>query len=709
MFGRLLPPLALVLVLAAGMLAAFPAQPALGQSDGTKLYVYIEELPDWAPYAANVMYESTKYWEEQIPGLEFYEVDDPSLANFRVQWVRDFGGERIGYALGSHLIEVGLGDSNCLDQWNPFSANHVTDIMTHEIGHVLGYKHADDPNDIMYPVALNWEYGVVEHELSFAESFGRYIPLCTSKQAASFDFQVSTDDPVYGFDVYFVPSPDSLDQWGRGQPFEHYADDSCFGEGYLQYGSTCEGVAGDGGLMIVTDDVQSNRLTTINVQLQEVSEAQTYDAPQPFPAKLQGDPGALSIPDSYNLFVDPQGRYTIQYPSTWTVSDSDFEAQQVGFYDHETGAAAITVLLQEDVAEYTSDELLDGFVDGMRDSCISQTYSTHGQVCYKFQVIGRDVFSSETGPYSYGVMTASTIQYADQPGPSEVLAVTLVGLYDGGNMWSVLVACRLLPESAYLVREQCIEPLTASVASFQLTRTSAHQTGQAERIPVPQEPDPGPGAPVPSAKIGNIGVDQDIYVLGPAAITTYAKISGTAGDTSKGDKIGITYTYPDGTTNGNLVHPTKDGYFEALLALDRDSPRGTYEVFASLDNQVIGIVTFEVTDRQPKPVPRPPVVDAQPAAGQASIPEWVRISAGGWAEGALDDGAFLRSIQYMINQGTIQIPATEAGDGEGTSKIPAWVRISAGWWAEGAIDDGTFVRSMQFLVQSGVMVVAESE
>ena len=312
-------------------------------------------------------------------------------------------------------------------------------------------------------------------------------------------------------------------------------------------------------------------------------------------------------------------------------------------------------------------------------------------------------------------MTASTIQYADQPGPSEVLAVTLVGLYDGGNMWNVLVACRLLPEPAYLVREQCIEPLTASVASFQLTRTSAHQTGQAERIPVPQEPDPGPGAPVPSAKIGNIGVDQDVYVLGPAAITTYAKISGTAGDTSKGDKIGITYTYPDGTTNGNLVHPTKDGYFEALLALDRDSPRGTYEVFASLDNQVIGIVTFEVTDRQPKPVPRPPAVNAQPAAvsepaaGQASIPKWVRISTGWWAEGALDDGAFLRSIQHMINQGTIQIPATEAGDGEGTSKIPAWVRISAGWWAEGAIDDGTFVRSMQFLVQSGVMVVVESE
>ena len=436
---------------------------------------------------------------------------------------QDFGGEHIGYALGSHFIEVGLGDSNCLDQWNPFSANHVSDIMIHEIGHVLGYKHTDDPNDIMYPIALNWGYGVIEHELSFAESYGRYIQLCTSKQVTSFNFQVSTDDPVYGFDVYFVPGPDSLNRWNEGQPFEYYADDSCFGEGYLRYGSTCEGVAGDGGLMIVTDDVQSNPLTTITVQLQEVSEARMYDVSKPFPTRLQDDPDTLIIPDSYNLFVDPQGRYTIQYPSTWTVADSDFEVQQVNFYDHETGAAAITVLLQEDVTEYMTDELLDEFVDGMRDSCNSQTYSTHGQICSDFQVIQREVFSSEVGQYSYGVMYASTIQYRDQPTSSEILAVTLAGLYDGDDMWNVLVTCRLLPESVDLAHEQCFEPLMASVTSFQLTRTSAHQTEQTERIPVPQEPDLGLEMPAPSM-IGNVDVDQDVYVISSGYVTTLSLI-----------------------------------------------------------------------------------------------------------------------------------------------------------------------------------------
>ena len=164
--------------------------------------------------------------------------------------------------------------------------------------------------------------------------------------------------------------------------------------------------------------------------------------------------------------------------------------------------------------------------------------------------------------------------------------------------------------------------LADSIASFQLTSTYKHQTGQTELIPVPQEP-------APSAQIGDVAADQDVYVVGPAAITTYAKISGTAGETKRGDKVAITYTYPDGTTNGNLVYPTKDGYFEALLALDRDSPRGTYEALASLNNRLIGIVTFEVTDRQSEPVPppAPPAVKDSDGGGadvDAEIPVIVR-------------------------------------------------------------------------------------
>lgn len=726
------------------MLAVFPAQPALGQADETKLYMYIDELPDWASYASNVMYESTRYWEERIPGLKFYEVDDPSLADFQVYWVKDFGVEHVGYALGSHFIEVGLGDSNYLDQWNPFSATYVSDIMAHEIGHVLGYAHTDDPNDIMYPIALNQEYGIVEYETLSTRSYGHYIPVFSSKQVTSFNFHVSTDDPVYGFDVYFVPGPESLDQWSEGQPFEHYVDDSCLGKNYLQFASTCEGVAGDSGLLIITHDVQSSPLTTITVRLQETSEIRTHAVSQSFPTKLR-DSDTASAADSYNLFVDPQRRYTIQYPSTWIVDDEVYAAHQVSFYDHQYWAAAITVLLFDgDYAGYSDEEILDVIIEYERDFCSGLTYSVDHQVCYDFAVISRDVYTQESGRHVYIVTYESTRQYDDSSLPGEYPMVTIVAeLHDGGNIWNVIA------DSDVSAFDMYSELLADSIASFQLTSTSESQAGQTGLIPVPQEPVPGLGMPAPSMKIGDMDVAQDIYAVGSAAITTYAKISGTVEETRKGDKIAITYTYPDGTTNGNLVYPTKDGYFEVLLALDLNSPRGTYEVFASLNNRMIGIVTFEVTDRQPEPVLLPPATvkdsggdgadtdteiptivredddgadvddgaNAMPpaegvrpadvsesAAGQASIPEWVKISAGWWAAGALDDGTFLQSIQYLIDQGIIQLPTTEAGGGEGEGKIPTWVRTSAEWWAEGSIDDDTFVRSIQFLVQGGVIV-----
>ena len=88
----------------------------------TDKYVYIEELPEWASYAGDVMYESTKYWEERLPGMAFYQIDDPAQADFRVQWVKEFGVEHVGYALGTHFLEVGLGDSDCEGRWSPYSS-----------------------------------------------------------------------------------------------------------------------------------------------------------------------------------------------------------------------------------------------------------------------------------------------------------------------------------------------------------------------------------------------------------------------------------------------------------------------------------------------------------------------------------------------------------------------------------------------------------
>ncbi|MCH7648774.1 MAG: matrixin family metalloprotease [Thaumarchaeota archaeon] len=235
-------------------------------------YVYVDELPSWADYAVGVMYDSTRYWEEPNPELKFYVTENPNDADFRVQWVKDFGGEQhVGHAYGKQFVEVGLGDSNCYGKWQPYSRNYVSQIMTHEIGHILGLDHSNDVKSIMYPTAIHLEYGIVEEEFTLTESYGQFYSPCTIKGVTSIDYWVSVDDPTYGFDVYFVPSVESFDDWADGKSFQYYSDEECFGKNYRSYGGTCNGVTKESGLLVIANDVLSKEIATITVQYKEQS------------------------------------------------------------------------------------------------------------------------------------------------------------------------------------------------------------------------------------------------------------------------------------------------------------------------------------------------------------------------------------------------------------------------------------------------------
>ena len=100
----------------------------------------------------------------------------------------------------------------------------------------------------------------------------------------------------------------------------------------------------------------------------------------------------------------------------------------------------------------------------------------------------------------------------------------------------------------------------------------------------------------------------------------------------------------------------------------------------------------------------PPAHAAEPGA----VPDWVKANAGWWAEGAITDSDFLGGVGYLIDAGIIGVPAAPAGsdgrDGGGAgAAVPEWVKTSAGWWAEGAITDEDFVGSLQYLINAGLI------
>lgn len=86
------------------------------------------------------------------------------------------------------------------------------------------------------------------------------------------------------------------------------------------------------------------------------------------------------------------------------------------------------------------------------------------------------------------------------------------------------------------------------------------------------------------------------------------------------------------------------------------------------------------------------------------IPSWIKNNAAWWADDEIDDDSFISGIQFLINQGVINISATSQTD-SGTGEIPSWIKSNAGWWADDLITDDEFIQGITFLVENGIIQV----
>ena len=92
------------------------------------------------------------------------------------------------------------------------------------------------------------------------------------------------------------------------------------------------------------------------------------------------------------------------------------------------------------------------------------------------------------------------------------------------------------------------------------------------------------------------------------------------------------------------------------------------------------------------------------SAHAETIPDWVKNNAGWWADGTIDDNSFVQSIEYLMNEGIMQV-SVENITTQSSESIPKWIKNNAGWWADGTLQDTEFLNGMKFLVQSGIISV----
>ena len=127
--------------------------------DGEPILVYLEPATA-AGYTAAIgrkVRDAFDRWR-RVGGIpvRFEFVRAPAKADVTVRWIKSFAMQRAGQAdlvwrSDGHLQRGTLTLATHSYLGRPLSADAIETVALHEIGHLLGLGHSDQPRDVMYP------------------------------------------------------------------------------------------------------------------------------------------------------------------------------------------------------------------------------------------------------------------------------------------------------------------------------------------------------------------------------------------------------------------------------------------------------------------------------------------------------------------------------------------------------------------------------
>jgi len=98
------------------------------------------------------------------------------------------------------------------------------------------------------------------------------------------------------------------------------------------------------------------------------------------------------------------------------------------------------------------------------------------------------------------------------------------------------------------------------------------------------------------------------------------------------------------------------------------------------------------------------------SAQDAQIPNWVKNTAGWWADDQISENEFVTGIEYLINNNIILLDFVPCNDeiqsqyGD-TKSVPDWIKNNANWWSENLIDDTDFFNGLQYLIEHKIIKI----
>ena len=126
-------------------------------ADPIRIYLPEPVLRGYSVAMAHAVRNAFARWERvgDIP-VSFLFVPDSSRAEVKVRWIEAFETERAGEAAiawnqRGWVLNGTLTLATHSHQGRPLSPDAVNTVAMHEIGHLLGLGHSDDPRDVMFP------------------------------------------------------------------------------------------------------------------------------------------------------------------------------------------------------------------------------------------------------------------------------------------------------------------------------------------------------------------------------------------------------------------------------------------------------------------------------------------------------------------------------------------------------------------------------
>jgi len=159
--------------------------------------------------------------------------------------------------------------------------------------------------------------------------------------------------------------------------------------------------------------------------------------------------------------------------------------------------------------------------------------------------------------------------------------------------------------------------------------------------------------------------------------------------------------------SGNDMWAVQVAYpiLESDIKIGGQALLGEYEIHIRSEyGSQTGSTKFSILESQDD---SEPISETEPATEEKpglSIPSWVKDVAEFWCEDEIVDGAFVKGIQYLIDNDIIVVPVTSVS-GYGSQEVPQWVKNNACWWAQGLITDEDFAAGIEYLVREGIIIV----